>query len=54
MGYFPFFVDIQGKSGLIVGGGRIAAHKAEKLLPFLPKLTITAPEIAQEIGRAHV
>ncbi|GFI48419.1 siroheme synthase [Lachnospiraceae bacterium] len=49
MGYFPFFVDIQGKSGLIVGGGRIAAHKAEKLLPFLPKLTITAPEIAQEL-----
>lgn len=49
MGYFPFFVDIEGRNGLIVGGGRIAAHKVEKLLPFSPKLTVTAPEISQEL-----
>ena len=24
MGYFPFFIDIKGKKGLIIGGGRIA------------------------------
>lgn len=45
MGYFPFFIDIGKKPGLIVGGGRIAAHKVEKLLPFEPRLTVVAPEI---------
>lgn len=34
MGYFPFFVELEGKEGLIVGGGRIAAHKIEKIKPF--------------------
>ncbi len=34
MGYFPFFVDIAGRNGLIVGGGRVALHKLEKLLPM--------------------
>ena len=24
MGYFPFFIDIKGKKGLVIGGGRIA------------------------------
>ena len=24
MAYFPFFIDIGGKKGLIVGGGRVA------------------------------
>ncbi len=49
MGYFPFFVDIKGKSGLIIGGGRIASHKVEKLLPFEPELTVIAPEIVPEL-----
>lgn len=49
MGYFPFFVDIKGKSGLVVGGGRIAAHKVQKLLPFEPELKIIAPEILPEL-----
>lgn len=45
MGYFPFFMDIEGKNGLIVGGGRVAARKVEKLLAFGPKLTVIAPGI---------
>lgn len=45
MGYFPFFVEIKGKKGLIVGGGSIACHKVEKLLPFEPELTVVAPDI---------
>ncbi len=49
MGYFPFFMDIKGKMGLIVGGGRIAAHKVEKLMPFGPVLTVVAPEILGEL-----
>ncbi len=50
-GYFPFFVDIAGKSGVIVGGGKVAARKLEKLLPFGPGLTVIAPH-TEECVRA--
>lgn len=50
MGYFPFFVDIGGKNGLIVGGGRIAYHKMEKLAPYGARLTIVAPVIAKDLA----
>ncbi len=46
MAYFPFFVDIGGQKGLIVGGGKIALHKLQKLLPYGPILTVVAPEIS--------
>ena len=49
MGYFPFFIDIAGKKGLIVGGGRIAAHKIEKLSTFGARLTVVAPQIEREL-----
>ncbi len=49
MGYFPFFMDIEGWQGLIVGGGVTASSKVRKLLPFGPKLTIVAPEISKEL-----
>lgn len=45
MGYFPFFVDIAGRRGVVVGGGKVAARKVEKLLPFGPRLTVVAPKI---------
>lgn len=43
MGYFPFFVEIGEQSGLVVGGGRVALHKLQKLLPYEPRLTVVAP-----------
>lgn len=49
MSYFPFFIDIQDKDGLIVGGGRIALHKIEKLRPFGARLTVIAPRIQGEL-----
>lgn len=47
MAYFPFFVDIGGKNGLIAGGGRVALHKLQKLLPYEAKLKIVAPEVSE-------
>ena len=38
MAYFPFFVDLSGQRGLIVGGGTVALRKAEKLLEVLQRL----------------
>lgn len=50
MAYFPFFVELEGESGLIAGGGAVALRKIEKLLPFGPSLTVTAPLICPEIA----
>lgn len=44
MAYFPFFMDISGGDGLIVGGGTVALRKIEKLLPYEPRLTVCALE----------
>ena len=49
MSYFPFFVELEGVSGLLVGGGIVARHKVEKLLPYGPCLTVVAPEIHPDI-----
>lgn len=45
MGYFPFFVDLEGREGLIAGGGTVALRKLRKLLPYGPRLTVAAPEL---------
>lgn len=47
MGHFPFFMEIERKQGVIVGGGRVAARKVEKLLAFGPALTVIAPQIEE-------
>lgn len=49
MGYFPFFVDLKGKKGLIVGGGTIAYHKICKLLPYESDLEVIAKSFNDEI-----
>lgn len=49
MAYFPFFIDLTGRKGLIVGGGAVALRKAEKLLPYGPELTVAAPELRPEL-----
>ena len=43
MPYFPMFIDLTGQPCLIVGGGNVAARKAEKLRPYSPDLRVVAP-----------
>lgn len=50
MSYFPFFVELDGLRGLIVGGGSVACRKVEKLLPYGPALTVVSPAISDEIA----
>ena len=45
MGYFPFFIDLAQKEGLIVGGGRVALGKTRRLLSYGPRLTVAAPQL---------
>lgn len=56
MAYFPFFINLSGRKGLIVGGGEIALHKAKTLIPFGAEITLVAPEICpglRQIGNIH-
>lgn len=61
MDYFPLFVDLHDQPCLIVGGGEVAARKADMLLQAGALVTVVAPELgstlrdAVEHGRvAHV
>jgi siroheme synthase-like protein len=49
MAYFPFMMDIEDKTALIVGGGRIALHKAKLMLDFGAKLKVVASEVCSEL-----
>lgn len=49
MPYFPMFIDLKDRPILIVGGGKVALRKLQKLLPYGGKLTVVAPFILPEI-----
>lgn len=49
MGFFPFFTDIENKKCIVVGGGKVASGKIERLIPFNPKITVVAPVICDYI-----
>ena len=51
MAWFPFFMELSGREGLIVGGGTVALRKIEKLLPFGPELRVVAQEIHPRIRK---
>lgn len=51
MGCFPFYMELEGVRGVIVGGGVVAFRKAEKLLPFGPALSVIAPEMDERFFR---
>jgi len=45
--YFAAFLDLRGRPGVVVGGGRVAALKADALLRSGVRVTVIAPEICQ-------
>jgi len=49
MAYFPFFIEINGKSCVVAGGGKIAFRKIEVLSKFNTKIVVIAPAICEEI-----
>ena len=51
MAYFPFFMDLSRRKGLIVGGGAVALRKARALLEYEAKLTVAAPELLPEFRK---
>ena len=49
MAYFPLFVDLSGKTALVVGGGPVAARKARVLLDYGPRVLVCAPRVVPEL-----
>ncbi len=49
MSYFPMFIQLEGESCLVVGGGRIAFHKVKVLKDFGAEVVVVAPEISEDI-----
>ena len=43
--FFPAFLNLTDKKILVVGGGKIAADKIEKLLDFTHDITVVAPDL---------
>jgi precorrin-2 dehydrogenase/sirohydrochlorin ferrochelatase len=51
--YYPAFLDLRGRTVVVVGGGSVAARKIEGLLPCRPGLLIAvAPEVDPSIEHA--
>jgi siroheme synthase-like protein len=42
MAYFPLFVNLEGKLCVVIGGGAVAARKAQTLLDFGARLNVAA------------
>lgn len=49
MAYFPMFIDLNGQSCLIAGGGKVALRKVLVLLDFGAEVTVVAPAVTDEI-----
>jgi len=48
---FPLFIPVEGNAVLIVGGGKVAARRAKTLLDFGAKITVTSPEINDDMQK---
>jgi siroheme synthase-like protein len=49
VGYYPIFVEMQGRTVLLVGGGRVALEKIGKLVSAGARVTVIAPTIIDEV-----
>lgn len=49
--YYPLFLDLEGRNVLLAGGGSVSARKAEALLRAGARVTVVAPDFADELAR---
>ena len=51
---FPVNLNLEGRTVLVVGGGRIALRKTEQILPTGAEVTVVAPEIRPDFDALDV
>ena len=49
MPLFPAFIDLSDKEVLVVGGGRVAKRKIDKILEFTKNVTVVAPRVVKDV-----
>src|SRR4051794_40884008 len=47
--YYPIFLDIEGRTVVIIGGGNVCARKAETMMNYGARVTVVSPEFTEEI-----
>ena len=50
MKYYPVFLDIREKKCVVVGGGEVAARKAERLLDCGAKVLVISPKLSPDLA----
>ena len=50
MALFPFFRNIEGAEALVIGGGKHALEKVERLLPYGPRLHVIAEKVCEKLA----
>lgn len=49
MACFPLMIEVKGKTGLVIGGGKVALHKIKVLLPFGIRLYVVSEQFCDEL-----
>ena len=47
--FFPVFLNIENKKCLVIGGGKVALRKINKLLKYKARITVISKNIIEEI-----
>ena len=47
--FFPVFLNIENKNCLVIGGGKVALRKINKLLEYKASITVISKNIIKEI-----
>ena len=49
MACFPLMIEVSGRTVIVIGGGRVALHKINVLLPFEVKLQVISEQFCDEL-----